>query len=37
MSPFDRDFIARWIVFGLVLATMWWGIYQLVLLVSDQR
>ena len=35
MSPFDREVIAGWIVFGILLATMWWCIYHLFLLVSE--
>ena len=34
MNRFDREFVAGWIVFGIIIVVGWWCIYHLVLLVS---
>ncbi len=37
MSPFDREFIAGWIVVGVVIVVGWWCAYHIGLWIMEGR
>lgn len=37
MNRFDREFVAEWIVFGLVVIAGWWCAYHIGLWIMGER